>query len=534
MSKLTGATVRVGVTPPVSTGFFWFLLSLVAAVAVFWFGLESLGQAWSTPEYSHGPLIPLLSGYMFLREMKMVPAVSHPVTDRGPGIAIVIAALLLALLGNLVRIPDIVTYALILWIWGLVLICFGWRRGIFFWPAVLHLVFMLPLPQFVYWQVTIFLQGVSSSLGVGLISSLGIPVFLDGNIIDLGYYKLQVAEACSGLRYLFPIMSFSYIFAVLYTGPRWHKIVLLLSAAPITVLMNSFRIGVIGVLVDNFGIAQAEGFLHAFEGWVIFVSCVGLLFLLAVVMQRLQRHPQPLADTLDLDFNGVHHQLARALAVVPSRALVIACLATGTLAAAWHLAPNRPPVEVAREPLVVFPKVIGDWQGRSTVLSPIIEQVLAADDYYVSTYVQQKGGPPVDFFVAYYASQTDGAGIHSPEVCIPAGGWEIATLDQVEVEVAGAGTIPLNRAIIQKGLERQLVYFWFEQRGRRLTSDYAAKAYTVWDALTIGRTDGALVRLITPIGSEESEAAAEARLGSFLAPMLARLPRFVPGAPGPS
>ena len=80
---------------------------------------------------------------------------------------------------------------------------------------------------------------ISSELGVWFLRLLSVPVFLEGNIIDLGLYKLQVAEACSGLRYLFPIMSFSYVFCMLYSGPRWHKAVLLLSAVPLTVLMNS-------------------------------------------------------------------------------------------------------------------------------------------------------------------------------------------------------------------------------------------------------------------------------------------------------
>ena len=183
--------------------------------------------------------------------------------------------------GNLARIPDIVTYAMILWIYGLILVSFGWQRGRQFWPPVLHLVFMLPLPAILYWQLSIKLQFFSSEIGVALIRAMDIPVFLDGNVIDLGVYKLQVAEACSGLRYLFPVMSFSYIFSVLYRGPIWHKAVLLLSAAPITVLMNAFRIGMIGVLVDRYGIEQAEGFLHYFEGWVIFIACVLILFGLA-------------------------------------------------------------------------------------------------------------------------------------------------------------------------------------------------------------------------------------------------------------
>ncbi len=94
--------------------------------------------------------------------------------------------------------------------------------------------------------------------------------------------------------------------------------------------------------------------------------------------------------------------------------------------------------------------------------------------------------------------------------------------------LATGETVPLVRAIIQKGMVRQLVYYWFEERGRRLTNDYIAKAYTVWDSATIGRTDGAIVRLVTPIGTRESEAEAEARLARFMAESLPLLPRFIP------
>ena len=119
--------------------------------------------------------------------------------------------LVLGIFGNLVQIPDIVTYALIIWVGGVVLTGFGWERGKQHQLPVLHLIFMLPLPQFIYWKLTIVLQLISSELGVWFIQLAGIPVFLEGNVIDLGVYKLQVAEACSGLRYLFPCL--------LYTSP---------------------------------------------------------------------------------------------------------------------------------------------------------------------------------------------------------------------------------------------------------------------------------------------------------------------------
>ncbi len=164
---------------------------------------------------------------------------------------------------------------------------------------------MLPLPNFMYWKLSTSLQFISSRLGVDFIQLLGIPVYLEGNIIDLGVYKLQVAEACSGLNYLFPLMSFGFLFAVLYRGPVWHKVLLFLSTIPITVLMNSFRIGVIGVLVNQYGIEQAEGFLHFFEGWVIFVACLAILYLEAVLLQWTRRKPESAANILDLETRGI-------------------------------------------------------------------------------------------------------------------------------------------------------------------------------------------------------------------------------------
>jgi len=528
LSELHGTgTPRRSLSMP-GGGPLWFALALASAAGVFWFGFESLINAWQTPQYSHGPVIPMLSSYMFLREMKAVPPVDRRITDRKTGVAVIAFALLLGIAGNVVRIPDIVTYAMILWIGGMVLVCFGLRRGWYFWPSVLHLVFMLPLPQIVFWKVTIFLQLVSSKIGVAVITTLGIPVFLDGNVIDLGIYKLQVAEACSGLRYLFPVMSFSYVFGVLYTGPVWHKLALFSAAAPLTVLMNAFRIGVIGVLVDRYGIDQAEGFLHAFEGWIIFIACISILFALAWAMHRLQGDPRPLGEAIDIDFSGVDRQIARVRAVVPSVGLSVAAILTLLAAGGLHLVPATEPVQVEREPLVLFPEHIADWSGTQSRITPAVERVLGADDYLVGTYVSAAEQESVELFIAWYAKQTEGEGIHSPQVCLPAGGWEVAEWGPATVQPASGQSVKLIRAVIQKGLVRQIVYYWFELRGRQVTNDYLAKAYTIWDSALIGRSDGGIIRYATPIAANESVAQAEARLQRFLSLSLPAVPRFVP------
>lgn len=513
-----------------SVGFVLFVVLLVSSLPVFWFGFESLIRAWSTAEYSHGPLIPLISLYLFLRELQKSPPPSHVVTDRWPGVFVIAASLLLAWLGNLARVPDIVTYAFILYTVGVVLILFGWTRGKTHQLPVFHLVFMLPLPQFLYWKLTIFLQGISSVLGVWFISLADVPVFLDGNIIDLGVYKLQVAEACSGLRYLFPILSFSYLMAILYRGPVWHKAVLLLSAVPLAVFMNSFRIGMIGVLVDRYGIEQADGFLHFFEGWVIFMACLALLFGLAMALQRLTPAPLPLSTMIDLDFEGLGNVAARVTSIRPSAALAATVAMTLAISAAMMTTGTRDSSPIARDSFAIFSQQLGTWQGVTSPLNPAVEKTLGADDYINATYRSPDQSVPVSFFVAFYDKQGEGSGIHSPEVCLPVGGWEIFSIEPHEMDMTGTGygRFELNRAVIQKGLSKQLVYYWFEQRGRRMTNDFTAKAIVLWDGFMEGRTDGALVRFVTEIAPDETEATADARLKAFMHEALPQLPQFVP------
>lgn len=510
-------------------GLGWFALLILAALPIFWLGFASLSAAWITPEYSFGPLIPLISTYLLLRELRRDPPMPDAhAANRLPGVAVLLLSLALGIFGNLIQIPDVVTYGLIIWVSGVVLIGFGWGRGKRHQLPVLHLIFMLPLPQFVFWKATIALQLVSSQIGVWFIDLAGIPVFLEGNVIDLGVYKLQVAEACSGLRYLFPILSFSYLVSILYRGPFWHKALVFLAAGPLTVLMNSFRIGVIGILVDSQGIGAAEGFLHLFEGWVIFGVCIVLLYLFAIALQRLAPNPLSTLETLDLDTEGFASEARRILVLAPSPGLIVAAVLSLAIALAFALAPRPERVEPLRVPFSQFPYQVGAWTGQSTTMDPDIAAVLQASDYVDMTYSNPAEAASVNFFSAWYASQTAGAGIHSPAVCLPVGGWEVSTIEPTAVDLPGleGGSFLVNRAVIQKGLSRQLVYYWFEQRGRRMTNDYAAKATVVWDSFMVGRSDGALVRFVTPIDTTEAEA--EARIQRLMAQLLPMLPRFIP------
>jgi len=522
----------------VSPGYYGPLLLLAAtlgAVLFFADGFGALFIAWQLPEYSHGPLIPVLSGLLFLRQLKNVPIETGPVLNRWVGVTVLLLALLLGSLGRLSNISDIVAYALILWVGGILLISFGWKQGRQFWPPVLHLVYMLPLPDVVYYKLSTFLQFISSELGVVFLQLLNVPVFLDGNIIDFGVFKLHVAEACSGLRYLFPILSFSYIFAVLYKGPIWHKAVLLISAAPITVLMNSVRIAVAGVLVNRYGIESVEGFSHFFEGWVVFIFCIALLFGLARIMLFFHPVRMGLAESLDLDFDGLGTQALRLRLVQVSGAMILAAGLMLAAALSWQIIPDRQLAPIERESFTLFPRHIGEWQqiGAPQLLAPGVELALGADDYHQIDLTKPGAAANVGLFIAWYADQSQG-GVHSPEICLPGSGWEIAWLERSDIAQTVGWNTPfnINRAIIQKGETRMMVYYWFEQKERKVAWDFAAKFYLLVDGITTGRTDGALVRLTTLIAKGETDAQAGARLNEMLKGVMKPLPRFVPGGAG--
>lgn len=511
------------------SGLFWLLVALVGAALFFREGIDALLVAWQLPEYSHGPLIPVLSGLLFLRQLKEEPIVTGPVT-RWPGLALLALAMVFGLLGKMSQIDDIVAYSLILWCGAILLISFGWAQGKHFWPPVVHLVYMLPLPGVLYFKLSAFLQMISSELGVWFLHLLDVTVFLEGNIIDLGVYKLHVAEACSGLRYLFPIMSFSYIFAVLYQGPMWHKAVLLIAAAPITVLMNSVRIAIAGWIVQNWGLEHVEGFSHFFEGWVIFMASVALLFLLAWLMLFLHPRRPSLVDALDLETSGLMTQAARIRLVEASPAMIAGALALVGAALAWQVRPEVQTLAVEREPFVLYPAQVGEWNaGIPKTLEPEVARTLGADDYHSVTFTNPDAAAQVDFFVAWYDDQSQG-GTHSPEICLPGSGWEIAWLERVDIapELGLSEPYNLNRAVIQKGETRMLAYYWFEQHGRHVAWDFAAKFWLLVDGITMGRTDGALVRMITPIGRDETAEQAEVRLKDFFLANKPVMTRFVP------
>jgi EpsI family protein len=189
--------------------------------------------------------------------------------------------------------------------------------------------------------------------------------------------------------------------------------------------------------------------------------------------------------------------------------------------------PERPEDIPARAVFVDFPDQIGQWVGRRESLQPSILDLLRLDDYLLVNY-RDADGLPINFYVAYYQSQRNGFSIHSPRRCLPGGGWRILKSDRYLLHPDSGPAWPVNRVLIEQDNHRQLVYYWFQERGRYLTNEYVVRWYMFWDALTRNRTDGALVRLVVPVPKGVREENLDAKLAHFASATQPTLSHYLP------
>ena len=498
------------------------LLAIAALPSLVWM----VTHDWfDSQDYSHGALVPLIAAYLVRQRID-----AFTVGGGGAlfGIAAVVAGVCAILLGKLSTIHTLAQYGFLAGVIGGFAIAFGanaTRRNAL--PLAM-LAFMIPLPNFLYRPLSAQLQLWSSQLGVACLRAVGVSVGLHGNVIDLGAYQLQVLEACNGLRYLFPLLSLGALFGYLFNGPTWQRWTLFLSAIPVAIVLNSLRIATIGLTVERWGVGAAEGLVHDVEGWAVFGVCVVVLLVEAKLLLRVAGRRGSLLAGFDTVLPDAPARIyARPLSAPRTyvAAFTIVCAAI-VLGVTWLRGGDS--VALQRRAFAEFPMMLdGGWIGRRGSIDAKYLDVLQLDDYLMATYVGPSAS--VGFYSAFYGSQLAGRSAHSPRSCLPGDGWEISNLTTIElVDPTTGRPAPVNRAVIVKGAETQLVYYWFQQRGRMVADEYLVKWYILTDSLRRGRSDGALVRMTTSVMPAGGLGAADATLREFYDRVASRLPAYVP------
>ncbi len=263
------------------------LLVLILLTAAYWPVVGYLVKNWwIDPNYSHGFLVPLVTAWLlWSRRQRLAAAASGP----SPwGLVVVALGLLLLILGRWGHELFVQRISLVPVLWGLVWTYWGWpvARGALF--PFAYLFFMIPLPYLIYDSLAFPLRLVAASLAGKLLRLWGLPVLVEGNVINLPRNVLDVVDACSGIRSLVSLLAAAVIMVYLWLRRFWSRALVVLLVPPVAVFTNSLRVVIAGILAERYGPAMLEGATHDLVGWMVFLAAFALVLCLTLLLARLE------------------------------------------------------------------------------------------------------------------------------------------------------------------------------------------------------------------------------------------------------
>lgn len=479
-------------------------------------------------EYGHGMMVVGILGYLIYRNRNKLLLTHH--SFNWIGALLLLIALTLLFLGEASNIVQVRMYSVWLFLIGTVFSIGGWLlfRKLFIPLCIIFL--LIPLPGILGPLLTSELQLISSKLGVSIIRMFGGIVFLEGNVIDMGGVKLLVAEACAGLRYLFPLMSIGAIAGYLMRAPAWMRLTIFLMTIPVTIFMNSFRIGVTGILTEAYGSSHTEGFLHFFEGWVVFVASLIILIGIAWLLTNFLPHSPSFTKVFSFDhlFDNKESNALIEKSNWQTKPTVIFLL-VNLFVASLISSPffQREDVIVDNKSLTQFPSMLGQWRASESRLPPSIEAVAGASEYYYGDYLSTSNDK-VNLYIAYYRDQKKGAAPHSPTVCIPGDGWIITSDEPVSIKSKSGKIYEVSRLIITKDKHTIVTYYWLKQGNKIFRQQFMARLNLIWFAIKESRADAALIRMVSEVANNEKIEDADARIQEVATELLDVISNYVP------
>lgn len=253
------------------------ILGLLLAVVYFRIAGKLVFDWYDIPDYSHGFLVPLFSVYIMWENREVIR--STPIRQSWAGLPLVLLGLCTVILGVygadlfLSRTSFLILLAGLIW----TLLGRAMLRTLMF--PLLTLMLAIPFPEIVFNKITFPLQLLATQLASGILSMVGVPVLYEGNVIQLPVMKLEVAEACSGIRSLMSLFTLAIFYGYFLERGIWRRVILALASVPIAVAANAARIVGTGLCVQYWDPDKALGFFHEFSGWVMFVISLILLYL---------------------------------------------------------------------------------------------------------------------------------------------------------------------------------------------------------------------------------------------------------------
>ena len=435
------------------------------------------------------------------------------------GVVITLFSSLLIVAGELGSVETLTYLGLWAAIVGLMGLLYGGRVRRLIFPIIV-LIFIIPLPPYINRILTFHLKMYSSSLSVMLLRLFNVSVVQDGNIIDLGISKLQVADACSGLRYFMPMLLMSLMIGHLTVKKIWQKCVLILLVVPMSVVINGIRIFVAGILTVNGHEEMATNFFHDFSGWLGFMILAGLLVLFASLLKKTDRR----VTYKKVVYDVIPPRPSLVRSAMLSFILCLMFTGTGWIVTRGDAAFLTP----SRQSFTAFPMRIGNWRGERSYLSKDILNSLWADDYVQAYYTNAAKHSAIYLLIPYYRYQGTRHTAHAPQSCLLGGGFDMLSSHKRTIRVSPRKQVQVMAMDLRKGDRKVLASYFFMQRGRIVTNPWLNKFYIMWDSIYRRRTDGALVRIELQMPASMSYEEAGSELDNFIRKLWPHLSPYIP------
>ncbi len=496
------------------------LIPALSVVQTRWFAVGTY--------YGHGPLIPLVSGWLIWRERAVLRSLPR---QRGRlGLLPCLAGTALLILAALAGVSSLQLGAGILLLLGASLLLFG--SGIFsrLWFPICFLVFMVPLPSVLITSFTFKMKLLAAKLTITCLHLLGIDALLEGSWIHFDSASILVGDVCSGLRTLIFLVAIAAVFAWLERKP-WRKVLICLAAGPIAILANVARILLLAWMhVGGWGDLE-NPWLHEGAGLATYMVALTLLFSISSVGRKPSSPSAPGKATSPAAAPG-----APTSAWELGTLLALTFLAAAT---AWSMH-GRSHAGQATDRTGAIPSSVGGWSGEDVPLGPRVFEILQTEDALYRVFTSPDQAHPVDFYVIHTGSGRTAA--HAPEICFQGDGYEITAQQRTQITTA-TGPITVNRMVVEHDNAKLLVYYWYRLEGEDTPSWSDHQWLNLLRHIGKPPAEGSTLRLSTPIASLPSEPgtlptdspappaaieAADARLSVFareaLSELLAPLP----------
>jgi EpsI family protein len=453
--------------------------------------LSSMVDTWNvSPMYSYGFTVPAISAFLLWSRRDALARLT-PRPGWMPGAPVVAAGVLLAIAARAVGIHVLDQIAFVVSLAGAVLVLFGTAYVKVAWAALAYLLLMIPVWDGFTEQLHAPFQMRSAEIGIWMLQLVGIPAHREGTFISLPNLVMEVQRACSGVNYLVAVFALGLPLAYLYLHGIWRRVALLVSALLIAALSNGLRVAMIGVLAYYEIGSPLHGPFHVLHG--LFVAGIGyvVLFVGLRLLSTRDARARP-APVKSLPQGGRFVSRGAAFALI----LVFVGVGSNVLART----PQR--VTLAGD-LTAFPLQLGDWTASSVPVSgrDAATHAWPGADVSLRRRYLRADGARVDVYVGYFASQAAGkqlasylaTDIHNRAEQIPVGAGESGAFEVNFVPATGDTGDTL---------------FWYDLDAGPEASRYAVKARTIWNSMVSGRTNGAVVVLVSrePGGSSGADA----------------------------